>query len=198
MKESKIGAASESHRREVQWSNWMKSHDSLLQRKFFLFKVKCFVFFILSLTQAYTILVNIEVGSPSNIRSNKKVWMLKLGRRASNLKLRTDGGATERLLLRWFPGPSGQQFRKPRHLIHHLFFLHPGHTGPLLGGGGPELTARVRLPVVVFPAEGHAVEVGTLLLSEITGSCGTGLWREDTFKKNHQRLFRYFYVIACV
>lgn len=49
-------------------------------------------------------------------------------------------------------------------------------------GGGPELTARVRLPVVVFSAEGHAVKVGTLLLSEITGSCRTGLWREDTFK----------------
>lgn len=39
----------------------------------------------------------------------------------------------------------------------------------------PELTAAVRLPVVVFSAEGHAVEVSALLLSEVAGPCGTGL-----------------------
>lgn len=49
---------------------------------------------------------------------------------------------------------------------------------------GPELTASVRLPVVVFSAERHAVKIGTLLLSEITRSCWTGLWIEDEKKIN--------------
>lgn len=51
----------------------------------------------------------------------------------------------------------------------------------------PELTAAVRLPVVVFSAEGHAVEISALLLSEITGPCGTGLWKEDTLKKQSKQ-----------
>lgn len=61
-----------------------------------------------------------------------------------------------------------------------------GRCGP----APPQLTAGVRLPVVVFSTERHAVEVGTLLLSEITGPCRTGLRREED-NRRHSRQERF-------
>lgn len=45
---------------------------------------------------------------------------------------------------------------------------------------GPELTTSVRLPVVVFPTERHAVEICALLLPEVTRPGGAGLQTEET------------------
>lgn len=55
---------------------------------------------------------------------------------------------------------------------------------------GPELTTSVRLPVVVFPTERHAVEIGALLLPEVTRPGRTGL-------QTHRRRFCEFVMIKC-
>lgn len=57
----------------------------------------------------------------------------------------------------------------------------------------PELTPSIRLPVVVLSTERHIVKISTLLLSEITGSCRTGLKKRMNILDHNSHLGKITY-----